>query len=241
MSEGNFDKLDCMLIAALCENDMRDDIELFESLDVSQVVFSKNFEKKRNALIKREKTAPRRIKNRKILFRIVLAVMIILSVAFITIMSVSAFRRAVVDVVVEFYNDHIKVSCEERNSEPWLDNNDYSYKMPIRVNDKKSIRSLDSKNATKETSNNDVSNTIVYYKDDKRVCSFYQSVLCDNDVYFDSDGRDTKVVNINGNNAILVETNKGVCHVTWSDGEYFYVITCYDLSYDIVQLARSVR
>lgn len=233
MNKDNFDKLDIMIASALCDNKLSDDIELFESLDVTQVVFSRKFEQKKNALTKKERCKPRKVRRYRLLFRIALAIMILLSVAFITIMSVSALRNAVVDVVVEFFNDHIKISYEEYDE-------DSITSKPIKLNQVKSIRATELKNTKKEVSDNELVNKTIYYKNDRRVCCFYQSPLCENDIYFDNEYENATRVNINGNMAMLIENNKGVSHLTWSDGEYLYVISCYDTDYDIVQLAKSV-
>ena len=87
----------------------------------------------------------------------------------------------------------------------------------------------------------DIIREVVYYEGGKRICSLAQSVFNNNDFYYDSDGSDIAIVELNGYEAVLIQTHKQTSHLSWSDGEYFYILSCYCMDYDVLELAYNVN
>lgn len=230
MTDPKYDKIDCMLYAAMENGLSSDDIDLYNSLDESQVVFTSGFEKRKKQLIKAEKHRPCIRTTRKILWRTVIVVMIIMSVAFITIMSISAFRKAVVDVVVDFFDGHI---CFTNSEKSLSGEKELISKKNIVFSEKDLTEHIVFEtNMTRE---------VVYYVSGRRVCSFMQSLLNNNDVYYDVENATISTADIGGFEGIMINTAGQISYLSWSDGEYFYLISCYCADYDIMELAHSIK
>lgn len=230
MTDPKYDKLDCMLFAAMEQGLPLDDIGLFNSLDESQIVFTHRFEKKKKKLVKCEKYRRGKRTTRKVLWRVAVAIMIIMSMLFIMMVSISAFRKAVVDVVVDFFENKVTFSSGE-NTIPGNNTIQATKKINLSCDDIEEKVILET----------DIIREVVYYEGGKRICSLAQSVFNNNDFYYDSDGSDIAVVELNGYEAVLIQTHKQTSHLSWSDGEYFYILSCYCMDYDVLELAYNVN
>lgn len=229
MTDHKNDKLDYMLFAAMGENLSSDDIELYDSLDESQAIFTHRFEKRKKRAITKEKRRPRTRTTCRILCKTAFIIMIIMSALFITIMSVSAFRNAIVDVVIDFFEGHMRFSNSATTSS---EAETLIAKGIVFSEDGVTERIIVDASTMRH---------IAYYKGEKRICSLLQSPLSKNDVYYDESKSIISVVDIGGFEGILIKTSENTTHLCWSDGDCFYTLSCYDINYDALELAHKVR
>ena len=105
---GTNDKLDLLIsLAALGCSD--DDIKAFDNLDDSNVVLSKEFNKKKAQIIKKYNAQSFNVGIKKFSIRLLVAVLIIMSLSLITIMAVGPVREALFEAIVEWYDDYITI------------------------------------------------------------------------------------------------------------------------------------
>ena len=114
------DKLD-LLIALAAKDCGNDDVEMFRSLDTSDVNLGNNFYAKQRRAINKYKRKPAITLIRKCLIRVAVALMAILSFGFMTVMAMPDLKEAVFEAVVEWYDNHISIRFEPsggKNNEP---------------------------------------------------------------------------------------------------------------------------
>lgn len=230
MTDSRYDKLDCMLFAAMEQGAPTDDIEMFYSLDDSQAVFTRGFEKKKKQQIKCEKCKRRKHTTFKVLWRTAVVIMIIMSIMFVMMMSISAFRKAVVDVVVDFFDGRITFSNGEK-----------TIPQGNAINEVKRVNFSHDGIVAKVVVETEIMRKVNYYEGDNRICSFSQSILSNNDLYYDAVDSTVSFIDLNGYEAVLIRDDRRASHLSWSDGEYFYVLSCYCTDYDVLELAYNVR
>lgn len=92
------DKLD-VLIALSAKDCGNDDVEMFRSLDKSDVNLGKNFYAKQRRIVNKYERKPTVTLLRKCLIRVAVALMALMSVGFLTVMAVPDLREAVFEAV----------------------------------------------------------------------------------------------------------------------------------------------
>ena len=105
------DKLD-VLIALAAKDCGSDDVAMWNSLDTSDVEFRPQFVRRMNRLLSKHKHAAERLVLKKILVRVAVALMALLSLAFLTVMAIEPLREAIFQAVVEWYDDHLTIRYE---------------------------------------------------------------------------------------------------------------------------------
>lgn len=227
-----YDKLDCLLFIAV-EGCGMDEVEAFENLDISDVPTSSKYIRKKKRVITKYKMKPRLFTLKRFVRVAVTVLLVVFSAAFITVMSVSALRNAVLDVIVDWFEDFVKVEFHE-------DGVDKSNKDLV-IEDVKHITALPEGVEKEIFAEYDKSVMITYYLSGKRICTLRQEIYCSNEAFFDNVGLDMQEVYINDIKGYLFVTENGVSRVYWNDGEYTYMITLYDSRYDIISIAGSVK
>ena len=110
MKRQRLDEMDILLESAV--EDSIDEFDEFDSLDISNVEFSPSYQRRKRQIIRKYKYAPVIATAKKIASRVAVFAGVILTVALITVMSVSALREAIIDAVVEWYHDYVSVRFE---------------------------------------------------------------------------------------------------------------------------------
>ena len=105
------DNLDRVLRLLMMDATKDKDYALYESLDVSDVQFD-GYYRKRNAIFRRARLRPIGAACKKILPRVAVVLLAIMSAGFIGIMSISSLREAVWNTIVEWYDDHFTIRYE---------------------------------------------------------------------------------------------------------------------------------
>ena len=232
----NYDKLDCMLFIAV-RNCGMDDVDKFNNPESEDVEFSKHFYSRKQKVLLRYKSRLMLRILKKVARSAAIALLILLSMAFITVMSVSAFRTAVLDAVVDFFDDYVKVSFGDSGVTPGP--TDESAR-PTSIEEVKRITDLP-KGVVEEVVVQESICRIKYMKDGKLVFYLIQEVYSENDVLFDNVDVDAQIVCVNGIEARIIKSEKGTYSICWSDGEYIYTVMVNNKEYDIIKLAESVR
>ncbi len=227
-----YDKLDCLLFIAV-EGCGMDEVEAFENLDISDVPTSSKYIRKKKRIITKYKMKPRLFTLKRFVRVAVTVLLVVFSAAFITVMSVSALRNAVLDVIVDWFEDYVKVEFHD-------DGVDESNEDLV-IEDVKHITALPEGVEEEIFAEYDKALLITYYLSGKRIYTLRQEIYCSNKVFIDNVGLDMQEVYINDIKGYLFVTENGVSRVYWNDGEYTYLITLYDNRYDIISIAGSVK
>lgn len=106
------DKLD-ILIALVAKDCGNEEVEQMKSLDTSGVVFSRRFYRKKARMIAKYKHYKERMVWKQALIRVAVAIMALMSLAFMTVMAVEPLREAIFQVVVEWYDDYLTIRYEK--------------------------------------------------------------------------------------------------------------------------------
>lgn len=227
-----YDKLDCLLFAAV-EGCGMDEVEAFNNLDITDVPTSRRYVRKKKRVIAKYKMQPTMFSIKRFVRVAVTVMLIVFSTAFITVMSVSAFRNAVLDVIVDWFDDYVKI-------EFWEDEAPKENEGLV-IEDIKRITALPE--GVEEEVRLEHGKAIMtrYFLDGKRICTLRQEVYGANEAFMDNTGMSMKVVYINGTKAYLFFTENGARRLYWNDGKYAYTMACYTDQLDIIELAKRIK
>ena len=254
------DKLD-VLIALSAKDCGNDDVEMFRSLDKSDVNLGKNFYAKQRRIVNKYERKPTVTLLRKCLIRVAVALMALMSVGFLTVMAVPDLRETVFEAVVEWYENYVSIRFEPSGGE----NNEHT--------DTKSSTTSASSEITGES---DISNTVItpptkiekvmkptyipegaeedivmnnkssvvidYFLGDDLILSFSQTIFDDREKLFDNIGLNACEIVIDGYKAVAFEYETEGYAIIWTDGEYYYQVCSTTIDKDeLIKVASSVR
>ncbi len=246
----SIDKLDWLLYYPIKE-ESNCDAEYFDSIDVSAVTVDKKLFNRCQRTINQYKRLPIVAAAKRIFSRVAVCFLVLLSAGFITIMSVSALRNAVWDVLVKWYEDYIEVkytpedeetstsdseTLPAENEDDWLtpavvDRIEVAYKPLVIPEGLEEEVSVDGRSFIQ----------IDYYQGDDW-CAWYKQGLLDKDnKLVDSEDILIEEIMVNGYSAqVFQSVTNDYYIVIWNDGQYYYSVTSY-FGYDImIELANSV-
>lgn len=244
----NSDKFDHLiaLAAMKCADEEADELN---SLDTSSVSFDPSYYRKRSKVIRQYKHKPR--DRRSTAVRLAVAIAAAVIVMSLLIGCVPRLREAIYNAIVEWYNDYFSVRYEDPDGkeketlyeEESTTANELGADAPIYIEDIHKPTDLPEGVWEDVLSENNTHIIIDYYCGDEYLFSFTQSLLKPIDRYVDNDEVNVKYIDINGNNATVIEyIGKKEINIIWSDNEYSYHIfsTECDLS-TLVEYAKSVK
>ena len=252
------DKLDMMMALAAkdCGND---DVELLDTLDISEVSLDKHFRRKKARIVEKHKRYPTMLALKKGMLRVAIVLMVIMSLGFTTIMAISPMRKAIFEVIIEWYEDYLTIRYEQAakdvndaSGEEGNDTKDNDENSPL--SDPVIIPPTVIEEVRKPTvlPQNVVEDIVIqnksfvcidYYEDGELAYTFNQMLLKDRDMYLDNEGAIVETVDINGNSGTVIQhTEFSGISVVWSDGEYNYQMITQSTSLDeLIHLCRSVQ
>ena len=225
------DKLD-MMIALVAKDCGKDDEEMFDSLDISSVVLSQRFHRKMLRMIRRYQRAPIVLTFKKAIIRVAIAIMIIMSLSFTTIMAVPTLREAVFGAVIEWYENYLTIRYEpvdegNNGENDENDKNDADANTNEEPNDEQNstvdvpetvppteIEVVRKPTALPEGTIEDVviqnkTNVCIDYYLNNELTYTYKQVLLDNsNKYIDNETTVLETVDINGNVGTIIQQNK---------------------------------
>lgn len=258
------DKLD-VLIALSAKDCGNDDIEIFRSLDTSDINLGKDFYAKQRRTINKYECKTTVTLLRKCLIRVAVALMALMSVGFLTVMAVSDLREAVFEAVVEWYDNYVSIRFEPsggENNEPTditsstssstttsssgingeSDSTNTAITPPTTI--EKVMKPTYIPEGAEEDIVKDSKAGIVidYYLGDDVILSFIQTLYKDKDKLYDNKASISYDVDVNGYNAIALEFESGGWAIIWTNGAYYYYVhsAIFDID-ELLKVASSVR
>ena len=244
----NSDKFDHLiaLAAMKCADEVADELN---SLDTSSVSFDPSYYRKRNKVICQYKH--RTTGRRSTVVRLAVAIAAAIILMSLLIGCVPKIREAIYNAIVEWYNDYFSVRYEypegqEKETlyeEESTTADELDVDAPTFIEDIHKPRDLPEDVWEDVLSENNTHIIIDYYCGDEYLFSFTQSLLKPIDRYVDNDEVNVKYIDINGNNATVIEyIGKKEISIIWSDSEYSYHIFSTECDLDtLVEYAKSVK
>ena len=228
------DKYD-YLIAMATLDAKNDDVEMFENLDTSDVVLSDQVFRKISRLIKTSNRDRNKhiTKVQRVLSRVAVIALVVMSMMFTAMMSVSAIRNAVWNVIVEWYDKYISVDYET----------DAPVSPPTVIEEIRKPTLLPLGFEEEIVGNTKSSYVVEYYTVDDLCLVFRQSLIDTPNKDIDSETLTIKDVMIGAFDGILLIYEKNqVIEILWNDGEYRYTLTGYDIAPEtLIMIAESVK
>lgn len=119
------DKLDHLIGLAFWDCGAKD-AEFFKNIDTSNIPDNPRLDRKIHRLIKKKAREATVKKTKRIALRIAVATMLILSIMFATLMSISAIREAIWKTIVSWYENYITIQYEPPQAVEPTDNTNVS-------------------------------------------------------------------------------------------------------------------
>lgn len=215
-----------------------DDVKMFMELDDSDVVLSDRITRKIKKLIRRESLckAVGLISCKRILSKAAIITLVVISVMFTTLMSVSAIRTAVWEIITEWYEEYLSVG--------FVSQDDFEAKDPPKMIEeirKPMLLPLGAEeNVVGSTKNVFVCE---YYVENQCYILFEQSLLKNELNKFDGDDANiTKLTVCNHDARLFTYANDDYIYILWNDNEYAYTIASTIMSVEeLISVAESVK
>ena len=230
------DKYDYLI--ALATLDARDDdIQMFKELDDSDVVLSDRIQKKIEKLIRRESTYRdfgfKQFK--QILSKAAIIMLVVISVMFAAMMSISAIRTAIWEIVTEWYEEYVAIGYEPEEGLEVIE-------PPTKIEEirKPTLLPL----GVEEEVAIDLRSTFAcdYYLGDEGCLSFNQFLLSNESGKLDGENVQMTEAFVGEYRAMLCVDENGRYMLDWNDGEYAYRMVSSFLSTDeLILIAESVK
>ena len=262
------DKLDLLIGLAMWDCGEKD-AEFFRSIDTSNIPDNPRLNRKIHRLIKKKTREATVKKTKRIAWRIAVVTMLILSIMFATLMSISAIREAIWKTIVSWYENYITIQYEPPQATAPTDNTNAS------VAPESSAEANNNETNNNGENNSDavivlppteisevrkptwlpegaVEDTVVndkwtiyidYYLNNEYVVSFQQLVLTKYEQFYNNETALAEDFHIGNSEAIFVSYKdySEKC-IVWSDGEYIYTLTSEILEKEqMIQIAESVK
>lgn len=242
MSIGINDKVD-FLISYAARECGEDDEKMFNSLDTSGVALDGIFYKKMERVISGSKPTPARPRFKRIMIRVVVALMALMSLGFLTVMAAPTLREAFWDAIVEWYDEYVAIRYEKEETE--LPETTVSANAPNTIEKIMKPTYLPEGMEEEEIICRSSGVIIEYYLDDTLCFTYYQKVLQEHSIIVDNDTTTITEVVIKDNTAKLIEfKDREDMIVVWSDGVYAYCVEFFEESIsmeEIIEIASSIH
>ena len=197
------------------------------NIDIKEHIFSKKFENKMSALIKRQKTPYYYMLNstRK---RVVCFIFILLLLFSATVLSFNNIRHAIADFFVNIFDTYSVVDTIQKDGVPQTIKDIYEITYDL---------SEFKKDVWDST---DTSYSVDYIKDN--ICiSFNQHTKKDYNITVNTEDANLIEINISGYKAILYKDNHDYYKIIWENTEYIFSIFS-NLDKDtLIKIAESVK
>ena len=244
------DKLD-MMIALGAKDCGNDDVDMLDHLDTSEVALDKSFHRQKVRIVEKHKHSADILTLKKGVLCITIALMIVMSFGFTTIMAISPMREAVFGVVIKWYENYIIIRYEpEKSTSSSVTYNEEVEETttPIIVPPTviKEVRkpTFHDENVIEDiVMENKAVVCIDYYRGEELIFTYNQMLFSNRDMYLDNEGAIIETIDINGNSGTLIQhTGFPGISIIWSDGEYIYQIITqiYPLD-ELIDVCRSVQ
>ena len=262
------DKLDYLIgLASVGCGD--DDVEMFNNLDTSKVVLDEEFYRVRDRRIRKHKRAPFVKTMRRVLARVAIFILAVVSATTVTVSAIPSLRKAVFNAIVEWYENYLTINYElpesetsetERetdagseteadSSEETEENSETESETETEVTRPKEIEEIKKPTYYQDGLFEDLvvqtKNQVIfdYYLGEELFYSYKQIVFNEDEMYVDNESAVVNNIEINGLLAYLVEyTDLSSKEIIWTDG--FYIYQLYAVSCDLeilIAVAESIK
>lgn len=234
------DKLDYLIALAAvgCDDE---DVEKFNNLDTSKVVFDKSFYRIRDRKIRQYKRRPFVKAFKKVMSRVAVVVLAILSAGMITVAAIPSLREALFDAIVDWYEDYITINY--KTSEDEIVKPDAAQNYPTTIEQVKKPTYYQEGLVENIAHQNNMQICIDYYFGDELLFSYKQLVFSENDMYINNKSAVVQNMEISGCKANLIElVDSSHKEIIWTDGMYIYQLftdVC-DLEL-LITVAKSIK
>lgn len=228
----SIDKSD-FLLNYLIEGCGNDELELYKNLDVSNEEYGKNFEKIRKRILKGKRIKTKKEKTVFVVKRISLILLLCFSLAFVTLMSVSATRKAIWNVVFEWYKTHFSIefdsTSDSTENEPLTEIKEINKptNLPNGIEEEIVINSL-------------TTFFCEYYYGDEYKGNFKQKILNESGTENIDAENATVYSKYIANNYVTIVENEAEINIFWMDNHYYYIINGTDMSF-LEELVKKVK
>ena len=251
------DKLDYLigLASAGCGDD---DVEMFNNLDTSKVMLDREFYRIRDSRIRKHKRAPFVKTMRKVLTRVAVFVLAVVSATTVTVAAIPSLRKAVFNAIGEWYEDYLTINyelpeVEETESESGIETNVDS-EADASVMELEIVRPTKIEQVKKplyygEGVIEDIAfqgrNQVLidYYLEEQLLYSYKQIVFSEDEMYINNESAIVENLTVNGHVAYFVELIDVLGKkVIWTDGIYIFQLYTESANKDLLlAVAESVE
>lgn len=249
------DKLD-HLIAIASIGCGEDDVEWFNNLDVSIVVFDKSFYRIRDRRIRQYKRKPFVKAFKKVMSQVAVAVLAIISAGSLAVAAIPSLREAVFGAIVEWYEDYLTINYEipddeaevtegvpgaatetGQESEPTKE-----IVRPVKIEQVKKPSYYQEGLVEDIVYQSTTQICLDYYLDENLLYSYKQLVFSEDAMYIDNVSATVQDIEISGYKAYLVEfIESSQKKIIWSDELYIYQLITESCNFDLlIMVAESV-
>ena len=171
--------------------------------------------------------------------RVAVIILVVLSVSFVSVMSVEAVRVALWEAILEWGEESIHIWYESTDGEPEVLTEILEYKEP---------RGIGDEYVRYEGYKNDYRYCVEYEKNDC-IITYHQELLKDNSMYLSNEDTSVQEIQIQSHLGIMSEFfagNTKITTITWTDDEYIYILIFNTLTdgipfEDMIEIAESVQ
>ena len=241
MKRQRLDELDVLIDSAV--EDGIDEFDEFDNLDISNVEFSPSYKRRKRRIIRKYKYAPVIATVKRIASKAAMFAGVLLTATLITVMSVSALREAIIDAVIEWYNDYVSVRFETEapteNIEAVPSETEKPWEAVM-----KARRPTEIPEGVDEIvhANHEARVSIDYYLDGYLWASYNQTFYNEQNIYVDNEAVIIDKIDIQGYEAIIFRyATKEQTVLIWNDGMYVYRLYTYGTTDDLISLAQSIK
>ena len=242
MGIGINDKLD-FLISYAVRDCGEDDVKMFNNLDTSSIALDGIFYKKMERVMNTSKPTSARPRFKRIMVRVAVALMALMSLGFLTVMAAPTLREAFWDVIVEWYDDYIDIRYDKEETD--IPDTTVIADAPKTIENIMKPTYLPKGMLEEEIICRSSGVIIEYYLDDTLCFTYYQKVLQEHSIIVDNDTTTITEVVIKDNTAKLIEfKDREDMIVVWSDGVYAYCVEFFEASIsmeEIIEIASSIH
>lgn len=225
------DKLDALILLSgnvLIEKN----VSLYKNTDTSTIKCPKSLDKRVQRNINKEKCKQEFGTFYKYGQRFVAALLIVCTILFAAIMSVEAVRNALLNVIIEFFDEYLSINYVVETETPKVIG---SQKTPL----------INLENFEKQVVLDTESMYVCSYsKNNEQILMFSQAIIDENSHWFDNENTSFEKVKINNNDGILMfRKERQTYSLSWSDGVYEYslVSSSSEISKDeLISIAETI-
>ncbi len=233
------DKFDCFIKLAMLDCGAKDAAWL-DSIDDSQIPDHPRMDKKVRKLIAYNRAKPVLTGIKRTSARVALTLLIILSLLFTMMVSISALREKIWGVVLEWYEEYVMLQFQPSTPPGDVEPDTPTPTPPktIEAVRKPTLIPAGTQEFVMETPN---TTYIEYHQGDELIVDFSQHTYAAQQTV-DAENSQITYVQVKGQEAVLViSTNSTDVILSWADGEYTYLLQTSTMkAEELIQMAESV-